>query len=442
MGLSIGVIFAHTIFGYTAMNRLLCAILLLLMIAPIAAQDAASFPVLDEAAIFADGVTVLEQLPVPDLTTATVETEQDDWQFVKRDEQFYLLNNVTGQLSPPIIILPYPGDEDHLLIKHPTISPDRRFVAFHDDYPILPPIAFMYHIYVFDTQTNQIHQASTNHFAQGIQLEWVGESTLLAFTYSDYGFQVPFGVYRVDVRDDSIDVQSIAQTERTFYLRDENRLLWAAPLVDRHGYATVYEYHIDTGEQRELLTGLCGEHEQVFCWVLWQESNIVALLDYDFVQAADSAERLTLFDIVTGQPLYSTELDSPTTERMGQHLVLCVDINSSRNLCDIHAVSLEDFSSVNIVPAIDFWVVSSPDERYIYLYTRRNDPDSTGIPATHEEIYDLQNGSLFSLDSIANIEVSFVQWKEENTLIVATTAATGEQARWHIRIDTLDEDNS
>src|SRR5688500_14383844 len=45
------------------MNRLICAILFLLMIAPIAAQDAAPYPVLDEAAIFADGVTVIERLP-------------------------------------------------------------------------------------------------------------------------------------------------------------------------------------------------------------------------------------------------------------------------------------------------------------------------------------------------------------------------------------------
>jgi hypothetical protein len=46
------------------MNRLLCAILLLLLIAPTAAQDAAPFPVLDEAAIFAAGVTVIERLPI------------------------------------------------------------------------------------------------------------------------------------------------------------------------------------------------------------------------------------------------------------------------------------------------------------------------------------------------------------------------------------------
>ena len=48
------------------MNRLCYAILLLLLLtSPIAAQDDTTpFPVLDEAAIFADGVTVIERLPV------------------------------------------------------------------------------------------------------------------------------------------------------------------------------------------------------------------------------------------------------------------------------------------------------------------------------------------------------------------------------------------
>jgi hypothetical protein len=55
------------------MNRLICAILLLLMIAPSAAQDAAPFPVLDEAAIFADGVTVIERLPIINLDYTTHE---------------------------------------------------------------------------------------------------------------------------------------------------------------------------------------------------------------------------------------------------------------------------------------------------------------------------------------------------------------------------------
>jgi hypothetical protein len=79
------------------MNRLCYAILLLLLLtSPIAAQDDESpFPVLDEAAIFADGVTVIERLPVLNFDNETqqiyyFDAEDMEWEIYSYpDEQTY-----------------------------------------------------------------------------------------------------------------------------------------------------------------------------------------------------------------------------------------------------------------------------------------------------------------------------------------------------------------
>jgi hypothetical protein len=425
------------------MRYLIPILLFLLLLSPVAAQEATLFP----EGLLTDGITVLEQLPP--LEPYRLFEQEGDW----RISQGSLCNLMTDEcVSLPQLELyrsPLSADCDATWSDEAFItqSPNQEWLVFTDcganSYPSF------FNFFAYHLASGELSQLGTGGYADYLEtVAWIDEDRLLIGT-GELRTSGGHSIHLLSMSTEPHDTAIASQfAYKPCYFADYRLVLWGEGIPDDEqpfliAARQVLAYNVDTHEVQTLAQIDYAEPQQSDLTVAFPLSLSDSWLVVGDSFPLSSEISLYFFDRQTGEVLHQA-LNLPNDDELWQignqsqslyyweytYDGLNRDTTNTLNHTEISGTSVTE---TQIMMATYMGELSlSLDENFLLIAWAEDNI---------VQVYDVQEDIYYSLLSCVSYcrssHINF-EWLPDNTLILSIQ----DEGRWRIRIDALSGDNS